>query len=80
MAGWLQHPAPLDRLVIEKLQAEAEDLRAEGWKCAGSDQTIKARQRDLRLVQRRRVFGRHAGALQSTALVIAAGPMWGLAQ
>ena len=30
--GWLQDPALLDRLVIEKLQAEAESLRAEGWK------------------------------------------------
>ncbi|MGP8261612.1 MAG: ParB/RepB/Spo0J family partition protein [Rhodoblastus sp.] len=30
--GWLQDPALLDRLVIEKLQAEAETLRAEGWK------------------------------------------------
>src|SRR5580700_9876824 len=28
--GWLQDPALLDRLVIEKLQAEAETLRAEG--------------------------------------------------
>src|SRR5208282_440904 len=30
--GWLQDPALLDRLVIEKLQAEAESLRTEGWK------------------------------------------------
>jgi ParB family chromosome partitioning protein len=30
--GWLQDTALLDRLVIEKLQAEAEPLRAEGWK------------------------------------------------
>jgi ParB family chromosome partitioning protein len=30
--GWLQDPALLDRLLIEKLQAEAETLRAEGWK------------------------------------------------
>jgi ParB family transcriptional regulator, chromosome partitioning protein len=30
--GWLQDPALLDRLAIEKLQAEAETLRAEGWK------------------------------------------------
>jgi ParB family chromosome partitioning protein len=30
--GWLQDPTLLDRLVIEKLQAEAETLRAEGWK------------------------------------------------
>ena len=30
--GWLQDPALLDRLVIEKLQAKAETLRAEGWK------------------------------------------------
>ncbi|MCI4680797.1 ParB/RepB/Spo0J family partition protein [Rhodoblastus acidophilus] len=30
--GWLQDPALLDRLVIEKLQAEAEALRPEGWK------------------------------------------------
>ncbi|MCH4092710.1 MULTISPECIES: ParB/RepB/Spo0J family partition protein [Acetobacter] len=30
--GWLQDPAILDRLVMEKLQAAAEDIRAEGWK------------------------------------------------
>jgi ParB family transcriptional regulator, chromosome partitioning protein len=30
--GWLQDPALLDRLVLEKLKAEAETLRAEGWK------------------------------------------------
>jgi ParB family chromosome partitioning protein len=30
--GWLQDPALLDRLVIEKLQAEAETVGAEGWK------------------------------------------------
>jgi ParB family chromosome partitioning protein len=30
--GWLQDPALLDRLVIEKLKAEAEKLRTEGWK------------------------------------------------
>jgi ParB family transcriptional regulator, chromosome partitioning protein len=30
--GWLQDPALLDRLVMEKLKAEAEALRAEGWK------------------------------------------------
>ena len=30
--GWLQDPALLDRLAIEKLQAEAETLRPEGWK------------------------------------------------
>jgi ParB family chromosome partitioning protein len=30
--GWLQDPALLDRLVIKKLQAEAETLRGEGWK------------------------------------------------
>jgi ParB family chromosome partitioning protein len=30
--GWLQDPALLDYLVIEKLKAEAETLRAEGWK------------------------------------------------
>jgi ParB family transcriptional regulator, chromosome partitioning protein len=30
--GWLQDPALLDSLVIEKLKAEAEALRAEGWK------------------------------------------------
>ena len=30
--GWLQDPALLDRLVIEKLKAKAEILRAEGWK------------------------------------------------
>jgi ParB family chromosome partitioning protein len=30
--GWLQDPALLDRLVTEKLKAEAETLRTEGWK------------------------------------------------
>src|SRR5229473_3475931 len=30
--GWLQDPALLDRLVTEKLKAEAEKLRTEGWK------------------------------------------------
>ncbi|PZQ96077.1 MAG: DNA-binding protein [Cereibacter sphaeroides] len=30
--GWLENPALLDRLVAEKLQAEAEALAAEGWK------------------------------------------------
>jgi ParB family transcriptional regulator, chromosome partitioning protein len=30
--GWLQDPALLDRLVIDKLKAEAETLRPEGWK------------------------------------------------
>jgi ParB family transcriptional regulator, chromosome partitioning protein len=30
--GWVQNPALLDRLVIEKLKAEAEKLRTEGWK------------------------------------------------
>src|SRR5580704_6942641 len=30
--GWLQDPALLDRLANEKLQAEAERLRQEGWK------------------------------------------------
>ena len=30
--GWLQDAALLDRLVIEKLTAEAETIRAEGWK------------------------------------------------
>jgi ParB family chromosome partitioning protein len=30
--GWLQDTVLLDRLVIEKLKAEAETLRAEGWK------------------------------------------------
>jgi ParB family chromosome partitioning protein len=30
--GWLQDPALLDRLVSEKLQTEAETLRAESWK------------------------------------------------
>ena len=30
--GWLEAPALLDRLVTEKLQAEAEALVAEGWK------------------------------------------------
>lgn len=30
--GWLQDPTILDRLVMEKLHAAAEDIRAEGWK------------------------------------------------
>jgi ParB family chromosome partitioning protein len=30
--GWLQDPALLDRLVIEKLKTEGETLRPEGWK------------------------------------------------
>ncbi|MFT9094221.1 MAG: ParB/RepB/Spo0J family partition protein [Gluconobacter cerinus] len=30
--GWLQDPTLLDRLVMEKLAAAAEDIRAEGWK------------------------------------------------
>ncbi|WNM08726.1 ParB/RepB/Spo0J family partition protein [Komagataeibacter nataicola] len=30
--GWLQDPAIVDRLVMEKLHAAAEDIRAEGWK------------------------------------------------
>ena len=30
--GWLQDPALLDRLVQEKLKAEAQRLEAEGWK------------------------------------------------
>jgi ParB family chromosome partitioning protein len=30
--GWLEHPALLDWLVSEKLQAEAEALASEGWK------------------------------------------------
>jgi ParB family chromosome partitioning protein len=30
--GWLQDPALLDRLVSEKLKAEAETIAAEGWK------------------------------------------------
>ena len=30
--GWLQDPAFLDRLVTEKLDREAEAIRAEGWK------------------------------------------------
>jgi len=30
--GWLQDPALLDRLATEKLQAEAETLRSDGWK------------------------------------------------
>jgi len=30
--GWLQDPALLERLVIEKLHAEADKLRIEGWK------------------------------------------------
>jgi ParB family chromosome partitioning protein len=30
--GWLQDPTLLDRLVMEKLQNTAEQIRAEGWK------------------------------------------------
>jgi ParB family chromosome partitioning protein len=30
--GWLQDPVLLDRLAIEKLQAEAQGIAAEGWK------------------------------------------------
>jgi len=30
--GWLQDPALLDRLTVEKLTKEAEALRSEGWK------------------------------------------------
>ena len=30
--GWLQDPALLDRLVVEKLQDESEAVAAEGWK------------------------------------------------
>ncbi|SER00562.1 ParB/RepB/Spo0J family partition protein [Sphingobium sp. YR768] len=30
--GWLSDPALLDRLVADKLDAEAETIRAEGWK------------------------------------------------
>ena len=30
--GWLQEPALLDRLVVEKLTSEAEALRGEGWR------------------------------------------------
>ena len=30
--GWLQDPGLLDRLVTEKLEREAETIRAEGWK------------------------------------------------
>ncbi len=30
--GWLQDPALLDRLVVEKLQAEGERLAVEGWR------------------------------------------------
>ena len=30
--GWLQDPALVDRLVAEKLEQEAETVRAEGWK------------------------------------------------
>uniref|UniRef100_A0A6P4FIE2 Uncharacterized protein YubM-like n=1 Tax=Drosophila rhopaloa TaxID=1041015 RepID=A0A6P4FIE2_DRORH len=30
--GWLQDPVILDRLVMEKLQAATEQVRAEGWK------------------------------------------------
>lgn len=35
--GWLQDPAILDRLVMEKLAAAAEDIRAEGWKWVERD-------------------------------------------
>ena len=31
-SGWLEDPAPLDQLVAEKLQAEAETIATEGWK------------------------------------------------
>src|SRR5260370_18614049 len=30
--GWLQDPALLDRLAAEKLAAEADRVRAEGWR------------------------------------------------
>jgi hypothetical protein len=30
--GWLQDPVLLDRLVAEKLEREADAVRAEGWK------------------------------------------------
>lgn len=30
--GWLDDPALLDRLVIDKINAAAEEIRAEGWK------------------------------------------------
>jgi ParB family chromosome partitioning protein len=30
--GWLRDPVLLDRLVAEKLEREAEVIRAEGWK------------------------------------------------
>ena len=30
--GWLQDPALIDRLVVEKLQRDAETVAAEGWK------------------------------------------------
>ena len=30
--GWLQNPGLLDRLVTEKLEREAEVIRAEGWR------------------------------------------------
>ncbi len=30
--GWLEDPALLDRLVVDKLQAEAQAIAAEGWK------------------------------------------------
>ncbi|WP_336717900.1 ParB/RepB/Spo0J family partition protein [Asaia bogorensis] len=35
--GWLQDPAILDRLVMEKLHAAAEQVRAEGWKWVETD-------------------------------------------
>lgn len=35
--GWLQDPAILDRLVMEKLHAAAEQVRTEGWKWIETD-------------------------------------------
>ncbi len=35
--GWLQDPAILDRLVMEKLHAAAEQVRTEGWKWVETD-------------------------------------------
>jgi len=31
--GWLEDVALLDRLVADRLQAEAEAISCEGWKC-----------------------------------------------
>jgi len=44
--GWLQNLALLDRLVAEKLQAEAENPRAEGWKWIAVANRFSLRSRD----------------------------------